>query len=45
LETHILLALLARRFSPRLADGFVPRFTMQGTLGTSNGMPMIIRAR
>jgi cytochrome P450 len=45
LETHILLALLARRFSPRLADGFVPRFMMQGTLGTSNGMPMVIRAR
>lgn len=45
LESHILLALLARRFAPRLADGFVPEWTMQGTLGTSNGMPMTITTR
>jgi cytochrome P450 len=45
LESHILLALLAREFAPRLAPGFTPRFVMHGTLGTSNGFPMIIERR
>lgn len=45
LETHILLVLLAQRFAPRLPEGFVPQWRMQGTLGTSNGMPMILERR
>ncbi len=45
LESHILLSLLAREYAPRLAPGFLPRFVMAGTLGTSNGFPMIIERR
>ena len=45
LESHILLALLAREYAPRLAPGFQPKFVMGGTLGTSNGFPMIIERR
>ena len=45
LESHILLALLAREYAPRLTPGFTPKFVMGGTLGTSNGFPMIIERR
>ena len=45
LESHILLALLAREYAPRLAPGFEPKFIMGGTLGTSNGFPMILERR
>lgn len=45
LESHILLAQLAQKFAPRLVAGFEPNWVMQGTLGTSNGMPMIIDRR
>lgn len=45
LESHILLSLLAREFAPRLAPGFSPHFIMAGTLGTSNGFPMVIARR
>ncbi len=45
LESHILLALLAREYAPRIAPGFTPKFIMGGTLGTSNGFPMIIERR
>jgi cytochrome P450 len=45
LESHILLALLANCFAPRLADGYTPQWVMQGVLGTANGMPMLIEAR
>lgn len=45
LESHILLSLLAREYSPRLAPGFTPKFIMGGTLSTSNGFPMIIEQR
>jgi cytochrome P450 len=45
LESHILLALLAREYSPRLAPDFTPKFVMGGTLGTSNGFPMVIERR
>ena len=45
LESHILLALLAREYAPRLAPGFTPKFVMRGTLGTSNGFPMILERR
>lgn len=45
LETHILLALIAQKFTPRLADGFTPHWYARGTLGTTNGMPMRIERR
>ncbi|MGE5463850.1 MAG: cytochrome P450, partial [Syntrophothermus sp.] len=45
LESHILLSLLAREYAPRLAPGFTPKFVMGGTLGTSNGFPMILERR
>jgi cytochrome P450 len=45
LESHILLALLAKRFAPRLAEGYTPQWLMQGMLGTANGLPMLIEAR
>ncbi len=45
LESHILLSLLAREYAPRLEPGFTPKFIMGGTLGTSNGFPMIIEHR
>ncbi len=45
LESHILLSLLAREYAPRLAPGFSPKFVMGGTLGTSNGFPMLIERR
>jgi cytochrome P450 len=45
LESHILLALLAREYAPRLTPGFTPKFIMGGTLGTSNGFPMILERR
>jgi len=45
LESHILLALLARRFAPSLVEGFTPRWVMKGVLSSANGMPMRIEAR
>lgn len=45
LESHILLALLAKRFAPKLAVGYSPQWVMQGVLGVANGMPMLIEAR
>lgn len=45
LESHILLALLARRFAPRLPEGFTPRWVMKGVLAPANGLPMRIVAR
>jgi hypothetical protein len=45
LESHILLALLAKRFTPRLETGYTPAWVMQGVLGIANGLPMIIEAR
>jgi len=45
LESHILLALLAKRFDPQLAAGFTPQWVMRGVLSTANGMPMRIEAR
>ena len=43
LESHVLLAMLAQRFTPRLRAGYVPRWEMRGTLGLANGLPMITR--
>lgn len=45
LQSHILLALLASRFAPRLAAGYTPQWMMQGVLSTDNGLPMRIEAR
>ena len=45
LESHILLALLAKHFAPRLAEGFTPQWVMEGVLSTANGLPMRIEAR
>ena len=45
LETHVIAAMLARRFKLRLKPGHVPRIDMFGALGTHNGLPMLIEAR
>ncbi len=45
LESHLLLAMLAQRFTPHLRAGFQPRIVMQGTLGIANGLPMVITER
>lgn len=45
LESHLLLAMLAQRFTARLRPGYEPRWVMRGTLGLANGLPMVIRAR
>jgi cytochrome P450 len=45
LESHLLLAMLAQRFTPRLRAGFEPRWVMQGTLGIADGLPTVISAR
>ena len=45
LKSHLLLAVLARRFAPRLVPGYTPQWVMHGTLGTTNGFPMQIEAR
>lgn len=45
LESHVLLAMLATRFTPRLRAGYVPQWVMRGTLGLANGLPMRIAAR
>lgn len=45
LESHLLLALLARRFTPRLLPGYAPQWAIQGTLDLTNGLPMTIELR
>lgn len=45
LESHLLLAMLAQRFTPKLRTGFEARWVMQGTLGLENGLPMVIAPR
>ena len=45
LESHLLLAILAQRFTPRLAPNYTPQWVMHGTLGTTNGFPMTIARR
>ncbi|MDP3276923.1 MAG: cytochrome P450 [Deltaproteobacteria bacterium] len=45
LESHLLLAMLAQRFVPKLRTGYVPQWEMQGTLHLGNGLPMTITAR
>ncbi len=45
LESHILTAILARRFAPQLVPGHVPDIVMAGTLSIHNGLPMVIARR
>ena len=45
LESHLLLAVLAQRFAPRLKPNYVARWRMQGVLGLTHGLPMVIAAR
>jgi cytochrome P450 len=45
LETHLLLAILAQRFTPELRTGYEARWEMQGVLGLAGGLPMRIVAR
>lgn len=45
LETHIILAVLARRFDPQLLPDYQAKFVMEGILHIHNGLPMILRER
>ncbi len=45
LESHLLLAMLAQRFTPKLRPGYAPKWEMQGTLHLGNGLPMTITPR
>lgn len=45
LESHLLLAMLAQRFTPKLEDGYAPKWEMLGTLHLGNGLPMRIVER
>lgn len=45
LESHILVAILARHFAPRLLPNHTPHFDMAGTMTVTNGMPMFIERR
>lgn len=45
LESHILLALLAKRFAPQLEAGYHPQWAMKGVLVPVNGFPMRIEVR
>jgi cytochrome P450 len=44
-ETHLIAAMLARRFKVRLKPGHQPRIDVAGTLMVRNGMPMLVEAR
>lgn len=45
LETHIILAILARRFDPQLPPGYEPRWVGETLLDITNGLPMILTKR
>ncbi|MCB9681200.1 MAG: cytochrome P450 [Alphaproteobacteria bacterium] len=45
LESHLLLAVLAHRFAPRLRPGYRARWETQGVLSLKDGLPMVIDAR
>lgn len=45
LESQILLAVLAQKFTVKLRPGYTPVWEMQGTLGTKEGFPMTIERR
>lgn len=44
-ESHLLVAMLARHFVPRKVPGHTPQLWMDGTLGSRNGLPMIVARR
>jgi cytochrome P450 len=44
-ESQVLVAMLAARFTPRLASGHQPEIAMAGTLVSRNGLPMTIMSR
>jgi len=44
-ESQVLVALLAARFTPRLAPGHQPQIGMAGTLVSRNGLPMKVIGR
>ena len=45
LETHIMLAILARRFDPELLPTYRARFTGDTLLEIANGLPMVLTKR
>jgi cytochrome P450 len=45
LETHIMLAILARRFDPKLLPAYKANFIGETLLEISNGLPMILEGR
>jgi cytochrome P450 len=45
LESHLLLAILAQRFAPRLRDGYQAKWEMLGVLSLKGGLPMVIAPR
>jgi cytochrome P450 len=45
LESHLLLAILAQRFTPRLSPSYKAQWEMQGVLNLAGGLPMQIVAR
>lgn len=45
LESHILLAVLARKFDPRLETGYEVTWEMLGTLAAKEGFPMTLNQR
>jgi cytochrome P450 len=44
-ESHLLVALLARHFVLQRVPGHSPQWWMDGTLGSRNGLPMIVTRR
>jgi cytochrome P450 len=44
-ESHLLVAMLARHFVLHKVQGHTPRLWMDGTLGSRNGLPMIVARR
>jgi cytochrome P450 len=44
-ESHILVAMLARHFVLRKVPGHTPQWWMDGTLGSRNGLPMVVAQR
>lgn len=45
LETHIMLAILARRFDPQFVPNYEAKFAIEGLLQITNGLPMSLKQR
>jgi cytochrome P450 len=45
LETHIMLAILAKRFEPKFLPDYEADFSIEALLEISNGLPMILEKR